>query len=75
MSQQQNFKSTLERAFEIAGSGRVATIEQLSHVLASEGYAVSMLMGPLLLKQLRKRIDECSTVSEPRPIPARRQSP
>ena len=56
MTQQQNCKSTLERAFEIADTGRVSSIEELRHLLAKEGYSMSMLTGPQLLKQLRKRI-------------------
>ena len=38
MSQQQNFKSTIERAFEIAGSGEAATMERLGRLLVLEGY-------------------------------------
>jgi len=56
LSQQQNCKSAVERAFEIAGSGEVQTIERLGHVLRREGYALNVLTGPLLLKQLRARI-------------------
>lgn len=56
MSQQQNCKSAVERAFEIAGSGEVQTIERLGHVLRREGYALNVLTGPLLLKQLRARM-------------------
>lgn len=56
MSQQQNFKSTIERAFEIAGSGDAPTMERLGKLLAQEGYAVNMLTGPLLIKQLRQRM-------------------
>jgi hypothetical protein len=58
MSQQQNCKSTIERAFEIAASGEVMTIEQLSARLGREGYQTNMLSGPVLLKQLRQRIAE-----------------
>lgn len=56
MSQQQNCKSAVERAFEIAGSGKVQTIEKLGHVLRHEGYAMNVLTGPMLLKQLRVRM-------------------
>lgn len=47
-------KTTLERAFELARSGRFETIRQLERVLAGEGYAVHQLNGPVLLEQLRK---------------------
>lgn len=56
MSQQLNCKSTVERAFELAGSGQVASLDQLNRMLNSEGYASTMLSGPLLLKQLRQLI-------------------
>ncbi len=56
LSQQQNGKSAVERAFEIAGSGQVQTIERLGHALRREGYALNVLTGPSLLKQLRARI-------------------
>lgn len=56
MSQQQDLKSTIERAFEIADSGDAATIERLGRLLAQQGYALNMLTGPLLLKQLRRQI-------------------
>jgi hypothetical protein len=56
LSLQQDCKSAVERAFEIAGSGEVQTIERLGHVLRREGYALNVLTGPLLLKQLRARI-------------------
>jgi hypothetical protein len=56
LSQQQNCKSAIERAFEIAGSGEVQTIERLGQLLWREGYASNVLTGPLLLKQLRARM-------------------
>ena len=56
LSQQLNCKSTLERAFEMAGSGDVSSMDALSRALSQEGYSLSMLTGPLLMKQLRARI-------------------
>lgn len=56
MSQQQNCKSTIERAFELAASVEVTSLDQLNRVLNKEGYSTTMLSGPLLLKQLRQRI-------------------
>jgi hypothetical protein len=64
MSQQQNCKSAVERAFEIAGSGEVQTIEKLGRALRQEGYALGVLTGPLLLKQLRARM---AAVRQPSP--------
>lgn len=56
MSQQQNCKSTIERALEIADSGEAITIERLGKLLSQEGYSLNMITGPLLLKQLRQRM-------------------
>lgn len=56
MSQQQNCKSTIERALEIAASGEVKTIEGLGKLLSQEGYSLNMITGPLLLKQLRQKM-------------------
>jgi hypothetical protein len=56
LSQQLNCKSTIERAFEIADSGAADSIKRLTQMLSSEGYSISMLTGPALLKQLRSRI-------------------
>lgn len=47
-------KTTLERAFELAGSGNYVTIKELQRALAAEGYALHQLTGPLLFEQLRK---------------------
>jgi hypothetical protein len=56
MSQQKDCKSTIERAFEIAGSGEAATMERLGRILAGEGYSLNMLAGPILIKQLRQKM-------------------
>ena len=56
MSQQQNCKSTIERAFEIARVGEAMTMERLGRILADEGYSLNMLTGPLLIKQLRQQM-------------------
>lgn len=65
MSQQQNLKSTIERAFEIAASGDVGTMDQLRRVLNDEGYFTSVLTGPLLLKQLRKKMSAPRAAATP----------
>jgi hypothetical protein len=56
LSQQLNCKSTIERAFEIADSGAADSIPALRALLNNEGYSISLLTGPALLKQLRGRI-------------------
>lgn len=47
-------KTTLERAFELARSGRFETLSDLQRVLVAEGYALPQLTGPALFEQLRK---------------------
>jgi len=49
-------KTTLERSFELAKSGDVHSLKELYTRLNSEGYLVSQLVGPTLLKQLKKLI-------------------
>ena len=47
--------STLERAFQLAKSGQVSTIEDIRKVLRQEGYEASnMYVGPSLRSQLRE---------------------
>jgi hypothetical protein len=48
--------STLERAFELARSGRVLSVPDLRLMLAREGYIVSQIDGPELGRKLRSRI-------------------
>ena len=48
--------SAIERAFQIAASGRVKDMQELRAVLNREGYDLSQLQGPSLLKQLRDAI-------------------
>lgn len=45
-------KSTLERAFELARSGRYATLVQLKHAVLAEGYDRKQLEGAALGRQL-----------------------
>jgi hypothetical protein len=45
--------SALERAFELARSGRVASIETIKLILKREGYDGAQLAGPHLIRQLR----------------------
>lgn len=56
MTQQSDGYSTIERAFQIAESGKAATVEEIARCLNREGYSTSVLTGPTLLKQLRERI-------------------
>jgi hypothetical protein len=51
-------KTAIERAFELAKSGRLASIDELRRALKSEGYFTHHLTGPSLLGQLRKLIQD-----------------
>jgi hypothetical protein len=44
--------TTLERAFDLARSGRFAILTDLIRTLDREGYSVSQIQGPLLKRQL-----------------------
>jgi hypothetical protein len=48
-----NFKQTaLERAFELARSGRHETVEEIRRQLAREGHNQYQIAGPVLTRQL-----------------------
>jgi hypothetical protein len=44
--------SPLERAFELAGSGKYLTVEELKRTLSREGYSTHQVYGRSLTKQL-----------------------
>ena len=48
-----NQKSALERAFEIAKSGRCASVSDIRLQLSMEGYGLSQVTGTILFRQLR----------------------
>jgi hypothetical protein len=49
-------KTTLERAFELAKSGKVASVTHLRAQLKDEGYVQQQIEGPALGRQLRNLI-------------------
>jgi hypothetical protein len=51
-------KSCLERAFEIARSGRAPNFLYLLNKLKSEGYGHDQIYGPVLKKQLSDLIEK-----------------
>jgi len=51
-------KSCLERAFEIARSGRAPNLLYLLNQLKSEGYGKDQIYGPVLKKQLSDLIEK-----------------
>ena len=49
-----NSKTALQRAFELARSGKYAVVGELRTMLKQEGYAANQLDGPALGRQLRE---------------------
>jgi hypothetical protein len=49
--------TALERAFQVAKSGNVATLDALKHQLRTEGYSDATVTGKALTRQLRDLID------------------
>lgn len=45
--------TALERAFELAKSGKFASVTEVKSAVSKEGYAMSQMEGPMLAKQLR----------------------
>jgi hypothetical protein len=56
-------KSTLERAFELAESGRLASVAELRAQLKREGHTLEQLTGRALMSQLRFTIKARRTSS------------
>ena len=50
--------SALERAFQLARSGRVRDLEEIRMTLRREGYDIGQLQGLQLRSQLKKLINE-----------------
>jgi hypothetical protein len=57
-------KTTLERAFELAKSGKVASVTDLRAQLKGEGYAQQQIEGPELGRQLRSLIAKAISVED-----------
>lgn len=55
-------KTALERAFELANSGRFATAGDIARAVSSEGYSASQLEGPALRRQLGAIIKQARQV-------------
>jgi hypothetical protein len=51
-------KTALERAFELAESGTLASVAEIRRALKAEGYFDVQLNGPSLLSQLRSLIED-----------------
>jgi hypothetical protein len=50
-------QTTLERAFELARSGRFASAADIRRALAAEGYSLAQFTGRTLSRQLKAEID------------------
>jgi hypothetical protein len=50
--------SPLERAFELARTGRFGSVDHISQHLKNEGYDLYQFMGPVLRRQLRQALDD-----------------
>ncbi|SDH21767.1 hypothetical protein [Pelagibacterium luteolum] len=50
--------TALERAFELAKSGRYQTNSEIKKVLKSEGYSTAQVTGTVLMRQLRELMAE-----------------
>jgi hypothetical protein len=53
--------TSLERAFELAKSGRFASIGEIKQQLKTEGFSLSQLVGPSLMKQLSALLRTAAT--------------
>jgi hypothetical protein len=54
-------KTALERAFELARSGRYANVELIRRAVSAEGYFQAQIEGPELTRQLRAIIAAAAT--------------
>jgi hypothetical protein len=54
-------KTTLERAFDIAGSGNCIGVDDLIRRLKDEGYEIHQIEGRHLRKQLARLIGEAKS--------------
>lgn len=56
-------KTPIERAFELARSGKYLTASEVKRAVSAEGYAVAQIEGPLLMRQLRALIRDARAKS------------
>jgi hypothetical protein len=57
-------KTQLERAFELAGSGRCDTVSDIRKALSAEGYSTDQLTGSTLFRQLRTLIADAKAKTD-----------
>ena len=51
-------KTPIERAFEMARSGRYQSASEIKRAVSAEGYAAAQIEGPMLMRQLRELIQQ-----------------
>ena len=54
-------QTALERAFELAGSGRFARVGEIKRALAAEGFSVDQITGRILSRQLQAEINKAKS--------------
>ncbi len=54
-------QTVLERAFELAGSGRFVRVGDIRRALAAEGFSVDQITGPILSRQLQDEINKAKS--------------
>ena len=50
-------KTAIERAFDLAKSGKFKTVLAIKRELSREGYSTIQIAGPVLMRQLREAIN------------------
>ena len=63
--------TAIERAFELAGTGRFLYVAEIRHQLRSEGYTSDGIIGPQLCSQLKKSIRQ-ALKTQHKPLPDQR---
>jgi hypothetical protein len=56
--------SALERAFELARSGRCTSLDDIRRVMRAEGYGTHHLVGPSLARQLKELMQAATALRD-----------
>jgi hypothetical protein len=51
-------KTAIERAFELARTGKFANASEIKRAVSAEGYSAAQIDGPALMRQLRDLVRE-----------------